>query len=159
MGREAWHAAVQGITKSQTQLSNWTEAIVVVQSPRHVRIFVTPQTAAQHVTLSLTISQSLPKFSSLHQWCHLAISSSDALFSFCPGSFPAPGTFSVNRLCTTDDQNTGVSASASVLPVNIQGWSSSRLTGLVSLLSKGLSGVFSSTTVWRHQVFGILPSL
>ena len=58
-----------------------------------------------------------------------------------------------------DDQNTGASASASLLPVNIQGWPPLRLTGLISLLSKGLSGVFSSTTVQRHQFFGILPSL
>ena len=62
-------------------------------------------------------------------------------------------------LFTSDDQNTGASASASVLPVNIQGWSPLRLNGLISLRSKGLSGVFSSTTVWRHQFFGILPSL
>ena len=142
-----------------TEQLNWTEAIVVVQSPGYVQLFVTPQTAALHVTLSLTISQSLTKFSSLHWWCRLAVSSSDALFSFCPGSFPAPGTSSMNCLCTTDDQNTGVSASSSVLPVNIQGWSPLRLTSLISLLSRGLSGVFSSTTVRRHQFFGILPYL
>ena len=94
---------------------------------------------------------------SLHWWCHPAISSSDALFSFCPQSFPVPGTFPMSRLFKSDDQNTG--ASASVLPVNIQGWSPFRLTSLISLLSKRLSGVFSSTTVWRHQFFGVLPSL
>ena len=149
MDREAWCAAVQGVTKSRTWLSNWNEAIVV-QSPRQIRLFVTPQTAALHVTLSLTISQSFPTFSSLHLRCCLAVSSSDALFSFCPGPFPAPGTFSMNRLCTTDDQNTGVSALASVLPVYIQGLSLLKLTGLIFKLSKGLSGVFSSTTVWRH---------
>ena len=93
----------------------------------------------------------------LHQWCHPTISSSDTLF--CPQAFPASGTFPVSQLFTSGDQNTGASASASVLPVNIQGWSPGRLSGLISLLSKGFSGVFSSTTVWRHQYFGLLPSL
>ena len=95
----------------------------------------------------------------LSQWCHPAISTSDALFSFCPQSFPASGSFSMSQLLATDDKSTGVSASASVLPVSIQGWSALRLTGLISLLPKGLSGLFSSTAVRRHQFFGILPSL
>ena len=100
-----------------------------------------------------------PSSCSLHCWCHAAISSSDALFSFCTQSFPASGTFPMSCLFASDDQNPGASASASALPVNIQGWSHLKLTSLISLLSKGLSGVFSSTTVWRHQSFGILPSL
>ena len=65
----------------------------------------------------------------------------------------------MSYLCALDDQNTGASALASVLPVNFQGRSPLRLTGLISLPSKGLSGVFSSTAVWRHQFFGALPSL
>ena len=88
-----------------------------------------------------------------------SISFSDALFSFCPRSFPAPGTFPMSCLFTSDDQNTETSALASLLPVNIQSWSPLRLTGLVSLLSNGLSGVFSSTIVQRQQLFGVLPSL
>ena len=99
-----------------------------------------------------------PSSCSLHRWCHPAISFSGALF-FCPQSFPASGTFPVSWLFTSDDQNTEASAWASVLPVNIQGWSPLRLTGLISLLSKGLLGVFCSTAVRRHQFFGILPSL
>ena len=94
---------------------------------------------------------------SLNQWCHPAISSSNALFSFFPWSFSASVTFPINFLFTSDGQNTG--ASASVLPVNIQGWSLLRLTCLIFLLSKWLSGVFSSTTVWRRQFFDVLPSL
>ena len=86
-----------------------------------------------------------------------AIVSSDALFSFLPWSFPASGTFPMSYLSASDDLNSG--ASASVLPVNIQSWSPLRLTGLISLLSKWLSAVFSSTTVWRHQFFGVLSSL
>ena len=100
-----------------------------------------------------------PSSHSLHQWCRPAITSSDALFSYCLQSFPAPGTFPMSRLFTSDDQNTGASASASVLPVNIQGWSPLRLTGLISWLSEGLSGVFSRTTAQKHHFFGILPSL
>ena len=90
-----------------------------------------------------------PSSCPLHQWCHPASSSCDALFSFCLQSFPASGTFPVSHLFATGDQNTGASASASVLPMSIQGWFPLRLTSLIPLLSKGLSGVFSSTTVWN----------
>ena len=100
-----------------------------------------------------------PSSCPLHWWCHLAISSSKTLFSFCPQSFPASVTFPMSRLFASDDQNTGVSTSASVLPTSFQGWFPLRLTDLISLLSKGLSGVFSSTTFQRHQFFGALPSL
>ena len=94
----------------------------------------------------------------LRRWCHSAISSSDALF-FCPQSFPASGTFPMSQLFTSDNQNTGVSASVSVLPTGIQDWFPLTLTDLISLLSKGLSEVSSSTTVQRHQFFSALPSL
>ena len=95
----------------------------------------------------------------LDQWLHPAISSSDDPYSFCPQFFPAPGTSPMSWLFPWDDQDTGASASASVLSMNIQGWFPLRLTGLISLLFKGFSGVFSSTTVWRHQFFSLLPSL
>ena len=95
----------------------------------------------------------------LHWWYHPAISSSDTLFSFCPQSFPALGTFPTSQLFLSDDWNTGDSAPASVLPTSIQGWFPLRLTGWISLLSKGQSGAFSSPTVWKHQFFGILSSL
>ena len=95
----------------------------------------------------------------LHLWCCPAISSSDAFFSFCPQSFTASVTFPMSCLFASESQNTRASASESVLPVNIQGWSPLRLTGFISLLSKGLLGVFCSTTVQRHQSFGALPSL
>ena len=119
----------------------------------------TPWTTAYQASLSLTIpltQSSCP----LSWWCHPATSSSsDALCSFCPQSFPASGTFPVSQLFTPSDQNTGISASASVLSMSTQGWFPLGLTGLISLLSKGLSGVFSSITVWRHQFFSALPSL
>ena len=84
----------------------------------------------------------------LHQWCHPAISSSDILFS-CPQSFPVSQTFPMSQLFTSGHQKTGVSASASVLPKSIPDWFPLRLTRLISLLSKELSEVFSSTTVQR----------
>ena len=93
------------------------------------------------------------------RWCHPIISSSVITLSSCPQSFPASGNFTMTCIFSSDDQNTGASASMSVLPMNIQSWYHLRLTGLISLLSKGLSGVFSSTTVQRHQFLGSLPSL
>ena len=95
----------------------------------------------------------------LSQWPHPAISSSVGPFSSCPQSFPALGPFPVSWFFASGGQSIGASASASVLPVYIQGWSPLGLTGLISLQSKGLSGVFSGTTVQKHQFFGIQPSL
>ena len=80
-------------------------------------------------------------------WCHPAISSSDALFSFCPQSFPASGTFPVSWLFGSDDQNTGASALASFLPMSIQGWISLKIDWF-DLVVQGFSGVFSSTIVF-----------
>ena len=90
----------------------------------------------------------------LSQWCHPTISSSVIPFS-CLQLFPASGSFPVSQLFASGGHNTGASALAPVLPVNIQGWFPLGLTGLISLQSKGLSIVFSSTTVWRHQFIGI----
>ena len=87
-------------------------------------------------------------------WCHPTISSSVIPFSSCLQSFPASGSFPMNLLFESCGQSIGSSASASVLPMNIQDWFPLGLTGLMSLLSKGLSRVFSSTTIWMHQLFG-----
>ena len=103
---------------------------VVVQSFIRVWLFATPWTA-----------NSCP----LTRWCHPTISSSVTLFSSCPQSFPASGAFPMSRLFASGGQSIG--ASASVLPMNIQCWLPLGLTGLISLQSKGLSRVFSSTTV------------
>ena len=100
-----------------------------------------------------------PSSCSLCQWSHPAISSSDAVFSFWPQSFPASGTFPMSHLFASEDKNTEASALASVLPVNNEGWSPLRVTSLISLPSKGLAGVLSRTTVQRHQFFGIVPIL
>ena len=90
----------------------------------------------------------------LSQWCHPTISSSVIPFSSHLQSFPASGSFQMSQLFASGGQRIGVSASASVLPMNIQDYSPLGWTGLVSLLSKGLSRVFSNTTVQKHQFFG-----
>ena len=89
----------------------------------------------------------------LSQWCHPAISSSIIPFSSCPQSFPASGSFQMSQLFASGGQSIGVSASASVLPVNTQVWSPLGWTGWIFLQSKGLSRFFSNTTVQKHQFF------
>ena len=95
----------------------------------------------------------------LSWWCHPTISSSVISFS-CPQSFPASGSFPMSQLFASGGQSIRVSAFlASVLPMNIQDWSPLGCIGWISLQSKGLSRVFSNTTVQRHQFFGAQPSL
>ena len=94
----------------------------------------------------------------LSQWYCPTISSSISLFSTCPQSFPASGSFPVSQLFTSGGRSIRGSTLASVLPINIQGWFPLGLTGLI-LQSKGLSKVFSSTTVQKHQFFSTQPSL
>ena len=94
----------------------------------------------------------------LSQWYHPAISSSVIPFSSCPQSFPASRSFPMSQFFTSSGQSIGVSASASALPTNIQGWFPLGLAGLI-LQSKGLSRVFSNTTVQKHQFFGSELSL
>ena len=130
----------------------------VVQSLICVWLFVTPWTAAQQASLSSTISQNLYRSScTLSQWRHPTTSSSVAPFSSCPQSFPTSGSLPMSQLFASGVQSIG--ALASNLPINIQGWFPLGLTGLISLKSKGLSRIFSSTTVRKHQFFSIHPSL
>ena len=125
------------------------------------RLFVTLWTAAHQASvrcpsLSARVgSNSCP----LSQWCHPIISSCVTSFSSYPQSFSASGSFLMSRLFASGSQSIGASASASVLLVNIQGWFPLGLTGLISLLFKGLSRVSSSTTVWKHQFFSAQTSL
>ena len=104
-----------------------------------------------------------PNLCPLSQWCHPTISHSvisfSFSFSFCPQSFPESGSFQMSQLFTSGGLSIGVSASASVLPVNIQDWFSLGWTGWISLHSKGLSRVFSNTTVQKRQFFGTQLSL
>ena len=88
------------------------------------------------------------------RWCHPAVSSSVVPFSYCPQSLPASESFPMSQLFAWGGQSTGVSALASVLPMNTQDWSPLGWTGWISLQSKGLPRVFSNTTVQKHQFFG-----
>ena len=95
----------------------------------------------------------------LNQWCHSTISSSVVPFSSCLQSFPASGSFQMSQLFISDGPITGVSASASVLPMNIEGGFLLGLTGLISLQFKRLSRVFFSTIIQKHQFFEVQSSL
>ena len=90
----------------------------------------------------------------LRWWCHPTISCSVVPFSSCPQYFPASGSFWMTQFFTSDGQSIRVSASASVLPMNIQDWFPLGWTGWISFQPKGLSRVFSNTTVQKHQFFG-----
>ena len=92
------------------------------------------------------------------RWCHPAISSSVIPSSSCPQSLPASKTFPMSQLFAWGGQSIGVSALASVLPMNTQDWSPLKWTSCISLQSMGLSRVFSNTTVQKHQFFGAQPS-
>ena len=96
---------------------------------------------------------------SLSRWCHPVISSSVVPLSSCPQSFPASGSFQMSQLFASGGQSTGVSASTPLLPMNTQDWSPLGWTSWISLKSKGLSRVFSNTTVQQHQFFGAQVSL
>ena len=125
-----------------------------VQSLSHVQLFANPWiTDARPPCPSPTPgvhSDSCPS----SRWCHPAISSSVIPFSSCPQSLPASGSFPISQLFAWGGERFGVSASTSVLPMNTQDWSPLGWTGWISLQSKGLSRVFSNTTVQKHQFFG-----
>ena len=128
-----------------------------VQSLSHVRLFATPWITARQASLFITNSRSSLRLTSIKSWCHPAISSSVVPFSSCLQSLPASESFPMSQLFPWGGQRTGVSALVSVLPKKSQGWSS-EWTGWISLQSKGLSRVFSNTTVQNHQFFGAQPS-
>ena len=136
-----------------------SKIISSVQSLSRVWLFVTPWTAACQVSLSIANSWCLPKFMSLESvvpsnhliLCHPLLLS--------PSIFPASVSFPVSQFFTSGGQSIWVSASASVLSMNIQDWFPLGWTGWISLLSKGLSRVFSNITVQKHQFFGAQFSL
>ena len=132
-----------------------------VQSFSSVRLFATPRTAGTtgFLPCPLPTPGACSNSSPLSQWCHSIISSSGVPFFSHLQSFPASGSFPVIQFFTWGTQSIGVSASASVLPMNIQDLCPLGLTGWTSLQSMGLSRVFSSTTVQKHQFFGAQLSL
>ena len=139
---EYWDVGSQGSCKFSVRTVS-----VSGQSLRRVWLFATPQTAARQASLSITNPWSLPKLMSIKSVMpskHLILCRP---FSSCLQSFPESGSFPMSRLFTSGGQSIGASASTSVLPMNIQDSFPSGLTGWISLQSKGLSRVFSSTTV------------
>ena len=131
-----------------------------VQSLSRVRLFATPWITARQASLSITNSRSSPRnwLTSIESVMPSSISSSVVPFSSCPQSLPASESFPMSQLFTWGGQSTGVAALASFLPKKSQGWSPSEWTGWISLESKGLSRVFSNTTVQKHQFFSAQPS-
>ena len=125
-----------------------------VQSLSSVRLFATPWTTAYQASPSITISWNLLKLMSVE-----SVMPSKHLILCCPlfllsSNFPIIRSFPMSQLFASGGQSIGVLASASVVPLNIQDWFPLRLTGLISLQSKGLSGVFYNTTAQKHQFFG-----
>ena len=137
----AWQATVHGVAKGQIQLSD-------LHRLQNARL---PWPSLS----SGVCSRSCP----LSQWCYPGTSSSVTLFFFHPQSFPTSASLPMSQLFASGDQRIGTSASASVLPMNIQGWFPLGLTALIAMQSKGLSRVFSSTTIQKHQLFSAQPSL
>ena len=132
--------------------SSWVVCCTVAKS---CLTFCNPHGLQHARPLCSSLSPGLSSDScSLSRWCYLAISSSAASFSFCLQSFPTSGSFPMSWLLAPDGQSIGASASASVLPMNIQGCFPLGLTDLISLQSKGLSRVFSSPIIRKYRFFG-----
>ena len=128
-----------------------------IQLLSRVRLFATPWTAAQDRLPCPSPSHGVYSNSwPLSRWCHPSISSSVIPFSSCPQSFSASGSLPMSLLFASGGQNIETSSSASVLPMNTQNWFPLELTGLISLLSKGLSRLFSNTTQFEGDIIDIL---
>ena len=210
MDREAWCAAIHGVTKSRTQLSDWMNiqdlfpleltGLTSLQSKGLSRVFSNTTVQKYQFFSTQLSSQSsshisqlllMVQFSSVTQlcltlrphglqharllcpsptprvhpnpcplswWCHPTILSSIVPFSACPQSFPVSAPFQMSQLFESGGQSIRVSASTSVLPLNIQDWFLLGWTGWISLQSKGLSRVFTNTTAQKHQFFSTQSS-
>ena len=158
MDRGAWWTTVHRVAKNQISLSDFQFSSIqfslsVVSNSLQPHGLQHARSPCPSPTPGVYSNSS-----SLSQWCHPTISSSVVPFS-CLQTFPASGSFQTSQLFASGGQSIGVSASASVLPMNIQGWFPLRWTDWISLQSKGLSRVFSNTTVQKHQFFGAQLSL
>ena len=131
----------------------WNLQFSSVQLLSCVWFFAIPWTAASQASLSITNSGVYSNSCPLSQWYHPTISSSVIPFSSCLQSFPVSGSFQMSQFFASGGQSIGVLASTSVLPMSIQDWFPLAWTAWISLQSKGLSRVFSNTTVQKHQFF------
>ena len=165
MDRGVWQAAVHGVTKSQTWLKWLSPHAQVLTKEGSVQLlsrlwlFATPWTVACQASLSITNSWSPPNSYPLSWWCHPTSLSSVVPFYSRLQCFEASGSFQMSQHFESGGQSIGVSASASVLPMNIQDWFPLGWTCLISLQSKGLSRVFFNTTVQKHEFFSTQLSL
>ena len=155
-GEFPWTKELDGLQsiESQRVRHNGMNNISLVQSLSRVWLFVTPRITARQASLSITSSRSLLKLmfiESVMRFSHLILCRPLLLL---PQFLPASGSFPMSQLFTSDVQSIGVSASASVLPMNTQDWSPLGWTCWISLQSKGPSRVFSNTTVQKHEFFG-----
>ena len=156
MDRGAWWTTAHGVTKSRTHVSTYSlRSFSSVQFSHSVMSDPSWPHKLQHARPPCPSPTPgvYPNSCPLSRWCHLTISSSVIPFSSCPQSLPASESFPMSQLFAWGGQNIGVSASASVLSMNTQDWSPLGWTGWISLQSKGLSRVFSNTTVQKHQLF------
>ena len=178
MDREAWRAVIHGVAKSRTWLSNGTELMWSLDrlnfgwyleicssiyfssgnfpSLLYSRTVVSNSLWHHAACQAYLVLHHLPEFAQIYvHWVGDAIQPSHPVipFSSCLQSFPAPGSFQMSQFFASDGQSVRVSALASVLTMNIQGWSPLGWTGWISLQSKGLSRVFPNTTVQKHQFF------
>ena len=138
--------------------THWCQLHSSVQLLSRVWLFVTPRITVRPASLSIINSQSLPKLMSIEPVMP-TISSAAIPFSSHLQSFPASGSLQMSQLFASGGQSTGVSASTSLLPMNIQDWFPLGWTGCISLLSKGLSRAFSNITIQKHQFFDAQLSL
>ena len=128
------------------------KSISSVQFSQSTPLFVTSRTAAQQASLSITCPRVSSNSCPLSQWCHPTISSSVIPFSSCPQSFPASGSFPMSQFFASGCQSIGVSASASVLPMNIQGWFPLGWTSWISLPSKGFLSLLQHHSSKKHHL-------
>ena len=164
----AWWAAIYGVAQSRTQLKWLSSSVQItvrelqkssVQFSRSVVSLFDPMDCSARLPCPSPTRGAYSNSCPLSQWGHPTISYSVIAFSSCLQSFPASESLQISQSFASGGQRIGVSAWASVLPNNIQDWFPLGWTGWISLLSKGLSRVFSNTTVQKHQFFGAQLSL
>jgi len=144
---------------SLLRVSNFLVTFKYFRYQKFLGVLSTPDLVLSNKTFSVMVQSSVLNSCPFSRWCHRTIPSSVIPFFSFPKSFPASGSFPMSQFFPSSGQSIGTSASASVLPMDIQDWFPSQWTGWISLQSKGLSRDFSNTTVQKHQFFSAQLSL